>query len=372
MRIFLRILVIFLLLLSIAALVLGTMLFAKRELLKGRTQTLERYLVQMGRTIEETAAQPPEPKPVDVERDISPCRPEILETVDRKKFWATYKYELESQDQPYLNLGAPDKQRQLMTYFKTDNMGEVLKDPTTGYKITTGEGTMDALLTNTVAKCTEQLLRLNETRKQMKDLRTELIDTINDLNDQKKQLRVALKTIEDLKAEIARLKAEIENLKKKIEELEQKIKELEDVIAAKNQEIAQLKEEIEVKKRDIEDLKREIEELKREINEFKKPGIIVRVPQGPKGTVTAVSKDWGFVVIETNETFLQEILGKKMDRPLENVVLSIVRQKEGKPDVFVTKVRISQIKKDKNQIVADILKDWTQMPVEKGDILMAH
>jgi hypothetical protein len=381
MRIFLRILVFFLLLLSIAALVLGCMLFAKRELMKGRTQTLERYLVKVGRTIEENPPAAPEPKPDDLERDISPCKPEILETVEKAKFWTTYKYELEQQDQPTLNLGAPDKQRQLMTYYKTDPMGEVLKDPTTGYKITTGEGTMDALLSNTLFKCEEQLNRMNQTRQQLKDLRKELISTVTDLNDQKRQLRVALKTIEDLKAEIARLKAEIERLKQKIAELEQKIKELEDVIAAKNQEIVQLKEDIETKKADIVQLKKELEQYRKLIDELRGrerggPGSeLFRPPPGAKGKVTGVNGEWSFVVAEITDEFIVEVLGPKFDRPMEHAVISIVRKPEGKPEVFVTKARLSQIRKDKKVAIFDIMPEWSQkanMPIAVGDIIYAY
>ena len=38
-------------------------------------------------------------------------------------------------------------------------------------------------------------------------------------------------------------------------------------------------------------------------------------------------------------------------------------------DTFVTKVRLVQIKRDKNLGVADILTQWQQEPIKKGDVI---
>jgi len=85
---FLRVLVILLLLLSIGALWVGCLLFQKRELLKGRTQKLENYIVYLGKTIEEKPAELKE-KPEYPSRDVSPLNPEILENPDRSPFWTS-------------------------------------------------------------------------------------------------------------------------------------------------------------------------------------------------------------------------------------------------------------------------------------------
>ena len=36
---------------------------------------------------------------------------------------------------------------------------------------------------------------------------------------------------------------------------------------------------------------------------------------------------------------------------------------------FVTRIRLRQVIRDQNLIVADILIDWQQVPLEKGDVV---
>ena len=103
----LKILVVLLLLLSIGALVLGMMLFNKRELLKGRTQKLENAIVALGTAIE---AEAPvlEEVPEFEARDISRVEAEPLDTPDLSPFWDDYKAELEVADRAVtLSLNVP-------------------------------------------------------------------------------------------------------------------------------------------------------------------------------------------------------------------------------------------------------------------------
>ena len=47
--------------------------------------------------------------------------------------------------------------------------------------------------------------------------------------------------------------------------------------------------------------------------------------------------------------------------------IELTINRPGKPEKFVTKVRMVQIRKEQKKGVADVLIDWQQMPVEKGD-----
>ncbi len=86
---FLRALVISFLVFSIAALVLGILLFNRRELLKRRTQVLENKLIELGTTIETAGAEALEN---DFEsRDTSDCQAEIVDTPERSEFWKSYQ-----------------------------------------------------------------------------------------------------------------------------------------------------------------------------------------------------------------------------------------------------------------------------------------
>jgi hypothetical protein len=159
MRKAIGVLVIFIFLLGIGALVLGHLLFAKRELLKGRTQKLEESVLMLGKVVE---AQPPVAlEVVDADfpaKDISPCNPEILEKPEVSTFWQKYKRELEVLDTPRIDLGTTDNQKALMSYYKVDpSTGKILKN-VQGFPVTTGEGTMADVLDEAVVDTIFSLL----------------------------------------------------------------------------------------------------------------------------------------------------------------------------------------------------------------------
>ena len=66
----LRVLTVILFILTIGALTMGILLFNRREILKGRTQKLERTLIMLGPTIEAEGAALDETKPDYPARDI--------------------------------------------------------------------------------------------------------------------------------------------------------------------------------------------------------------------------------------------------------------------------------------------------------------
>lgn len=364
----LKVLVIIFLLLSVAALVLGIMLFAKRELLKGRTQKLETTVIALGPTIE---AKPAGPQEISYPaRDISPCTEEILDSPERSDFWSRYSSQLELQDQPKLDLAS--RRNQLMMYFNRDpQTGKVQRDQY-GRKLTTGEGTMQAVLDELLSTAQNQYNRLNETRQQLANVRAELVDTISDLNTKKSALRVALKTIKDLRAEIEDLKKQIASLKETIAQLEEAKRVLEEKVAEQQRQIAQLEEE-------KGNLEAQNTQLKKENDDFRKGAHIpaggglpsplqVTIEPGEKGKVVAVNPKWNFVVLELSDDFLHEILGKDLSETPPNVDLLINRKDD--PQKFVTKVRLIQVRKKDKLGIADILLDWQQLPVEESDLVL--
>lgn len=366
---FLRVLVIVFLVFSIAALVLGIMLFVKRELLKGRTQKLEKTVKALDAVIE---AEPGvvELKPEYPAKDIDECTPEIPVEPERSEFWEKYKHDLEMQE-PQAMLDTSGRDMELMTYYKRDPVTrKIIRDPATGYKLTTGDGTMQAVLDSLLSKAEEQYNRLNETRQQLTDLREELVDTIKELNKRKGFLRERLKEIVELKAEIQRLEGEIRMLKEQIAELEEEKRQLEDKVTEQERQIALLEEEKEELKRKntvLEEENKKLRESYAGLGRGEPVPLAQAIEPGVKGKVSVVNPQWKFVVLELSDKFLREILGDDLSGDVPMVDLYI--KQSTKPEKFVTKVRLMQLRKDKKLGVADVLTDWQQLPVRKGDIV---
>lgn len=367
----LRVLVIFLFLLSVAALVLGTMLFLKRELLKGRTQKLERHLIAVNEAFLED-------KPAEKMdntfpgKDIEDCTPTVIENPKLSTFWDTYKFHLEKQDLEKTKV--TPRRKELMTYYKLDpvkthwltGQPEIERDEF-GIRKTEGPGTMQDLLNELMAKAGVQYQVLNETRQQLKDLREELIKTIEELNARKKELRLRLNEIVQLKKKIAELEEEIRQLKKKIADLEEQKRALEEKVAEQEKKIKELEEQKVELQAQIEELKKEIKRLK-EIDPSKVQieGMVYRFEPGPKGKVAAVNPNWNFVVLELSDDFLQELAQYKGPAAPEPDLLI---KRAGKEEEFITKVKLTQIKKSRKLGIADILTDWQQKQIQVGDIV---
>jgi hypothetical protein len=364
----LRVLVVIILLLSIGTLVLGSMLFKKRELLKGRTQKLENAIIAVGTTIEAGPAVLDKKQDYPA-RDTSPCTAEPIDNPEKSEFWKKYAAQLELQDQPSLDLAK--RRAELMTYYEIDPAsGEIMRDPATGYKLTTGKGTMQSVLDELLAKAEEQHNHLNETRQQLASIRAELVDTITDLNDKKALLRTALRDVKTAKDETEKMKGEIEPLKQQIKERDEEKRTLEDRAAEQRAKVAQLDEAGTEKEAEITRLKKEIEGLQGKPVKTEGAGpqaeLKVSVEPGAKGKVITVNPKWNFVILQLSDEFLREIAPERPGM-LPNIELMIKRG--SRPSVFVTKVKLVHIQKSQKLAVANILTDWQQVPVEEGDVV---
>lgn len=358
---FLRIVVIFLLLLSIGALVFGIMLFQKRELLKGRTQKLETTLLNLAPLIE--AQFPPEEipaKPTDA-RDIDDCRDEVNENPKRSAFWDDYKIELEVPDLARFDLDS--RKLQLQTYYKINPITDKPEKDEYGNKLSKGEGTMQALLDEFILKAKEQYIRLNDTRAQLKALREEYVATVQDLNSQKRTLRESLVKITQLEGEIRDLKAKIQELETTIAGLEAKIKELENTIAEKELEIKKRDEVIAQRDVEIQRLKITIQQLSsKDDSEVKFP-----ISAGEKGKIVAINHEYGFVVCEVQDAFLKEVLGTDMNFPIPRDLNLMVYRGDKQ---FITKVRLRTLRITDRIAVADIMVNWRKSEPAVGDRIL--
>lgn len=367
----LRVLVILILLMSIGALVLGYMLFSKREILKGRTQKLEKTIKELDAYIE---AEPGtlEQKPSYPARDISPCSNEILMSPERSSFWQQYDDNLEIQE-PFSMLGTAKKTQQLMSYYQIDSLtGKAAKD-SIGQKIIKGKGTMQQVLDELLESAEAQYEQLNATRQQLTILRKEYISAVEELNERKDKLRSALATITDRDNTIFELREEIKRLEGNISRLESEKASLEDQVAEYERQIEKLNETIQGKEREIAQLKAENQELRKRLTGQQSAGGDARgddwagLEPGEKGRIISVNPKWNFAVAKLNDAFLREILGDDLDRDFRAVNLFLRRP--GSPEVFVCKIKLIQVKKGEKLGIADILTNWQQLPVREGDVL---
>jgi hypothetical protein len=356
--------------LSIGALVLGILLFGKRELLKGRAQKLENAIIQLGALIEEEAPQSSGAVQYP-ERDISPNALDFLDDQEFSSFWPSYSNSYELADAATMKVKR--RENELMAYFKRTPDGKVIKNAR-GFKVTDGEGTMQGLLDEIIGNAEDQYNLLNDTRQQLADIRAELVATIQDLNQSKTGYRQALLKIQNLEADIARLEADLRKTKDQLAEARDTIRSLEDQLAEERRQL-QLVEELKVQLED------EVEQLKEELEQWvgKPPegsatpspagqGEIVWDP-GEKGKVVSVNATWNFVIIALSDAALNELLGDEdSDQPLGLVEFMVKREIEGE-DTFVTKVQLQKVRRDEKLAIASILSDWQQMDVEEGDIV---
>lgn len=372
----LKILAVVLLLLGIAALTLGTMLFMKREVLVGRTHKLETSILALGTTIEAQQAEV-ETKPHFPEIDMSEVTSEVIDSPELSDIWSKYSYELEAQeDIPFLDLTS--QEQDLRSFYKIDPVTGGLARDGQGRKIMTGEGTMQAVLDTVLSASEEQLNRLNTTRQQLTDIREEFVSTIEEFNQIKQTQRLTLKAVEGQKQEIARLEGEIMPFKQNIALLEEGKRSLEDTIAEQQRDIGRLQENNADKEATIAALNEQIgkfDSMSKETSTSTStattstmaPGRAFQgtVDPGRKGTVVAVSAEWNFAVVELSDEFMAELLSDE-SAGIPQVELMIKRP--GPADVFVTRVKLIQVKKADRLGICDILPDWQQAPVETGDV----
>jgi len=373
---FLRILVVIIFLLTIASLTLAILLFNKREMLKGRTRELEQGLIKISRTIEAEPPAVPEDPEVYTARDTSDCTDEILDNPQMSVFWDSYKQQLESLDQDVLDIKA--RTRELMSYYKIDPAtGKTARKELTGEKITTGPGTTQGVIDDIIARAEAQYDLLTETRQQLQDIRIELVDTVNELNGRKTTLREKLNKIVDLNNQIMELNRTINNLRNQVAEQREQIQSLEGDITNLEQEKRKLEEDNESLTIAKEELKATVADLRGRLRDLidrqNTGGTVVRgtktiqtssvdIEPGPKGSVASVDQDHQFIVMQTDQEFVDELLKVTTEGLLPLVDLIIKR--DGK---FVSKVRIKQLNQRDKLVICDILIDWQQGPIEVDD-----
>lgn len=372
----LRVLVVLIALLGIAALIFASLNYSKREALAGRAHSLEDAVIRLAGTLEaQDLADVPAPSyPA---RDISPVTSREIENPERSAFWDDYKAKLEAigEPPPMLNYGTTAMRLQLRQYYKIGADGKPEIDALTGKASTEGAGTMDELIKRAQERAKAQYNTLASTRAELTKTRTELVETIEDLNRQKQNGRADKREIDTLNAEVSRLTTNLREKESQLEIANENLEEARSQIEELNDNVAQLNEE-------KTELESKIAEQDQIIRELKGAGGGLNVVQttegvqegvltpGDKGKIVSCNDEWKYAIVEFSADFIVELVGADRSRALP--AIEVMVRRPGIDDIdqaFVTRLKLRQILRDKNIVIADILGDWQQKPVQTGDIV---
>ncbi len=365
----LRVLVIFLLLVSIAALVLAHMLFNRREVLRGRVETLQSGINRVARTLETTSPESPAVPPNFPERDIAPITAEPEPSPRRGQFWRNYQVHLEEVDRPLMDLS--NRRQELLTLYRVNSAG---------MRIAEGPGTMHGVLEELLTRAGAQYNTLTATRQQLRMLREELVGLIGDYNNLRNDLRTEKATVVRVSAERDEHRQAAEDTRRELAQEQQRGRELELRIGDLEQEEIILREQIETLQIRNEEQVAMIGTLRAEITRLETLGArgigdagdvmtgTARIDMeiGEKGTIVSADHDFMFVVIELTDEAIEELIEASVDGRLPLVDFYIERSVDGRRQ-FISKIRLTQLNRQRSLGIGEIMPDWHQESIRPGD-----
>jgi len=96
----------------------------------------------------------------------------------------------------------------------------------------------------------------------------------------------------------------------------------------------------------------------------------VTLSAGDKGKIIEANDELKFAIIEFGDDAMTEMVGSDRQNPLPQLEMNVRRiGRQSASGEFVTRIKLRQAVRGKNFVVADILSDWQQVTVEKGDVV---
>lgn len=372
----LRGLVIGILVLTIVSLYFANSLFSKRELLTKRNTALEDQIVKVAKTIE--AADAADATVPEVQKDISEVTERELANPEKESVLEGYQAKLETQNLPTLNFDNTDKRLQLRSLYALNADGSYKNSALDGKPETKGPGTMAELLDQLFERAKVQQATLNKTRAELSKMRELTSKNVEEVNKLKADGRVSKKAAKDATDKAAELEAAKADLEAKITKLTAEKRELDAEIADIKGQVNTLTEE----KNAINDNLAKANEMVKDLKERLKgtnlgpmgsgegATAVTSLTAGDKGKIIESNDEYKFVVVEFNDATMVEMLGPERQNPLPQLDLNVRRPgRKSAGGEFVTRIKLRQLIKGKNMVVADILSDWQQVAVEKNDVV---
>ena len=371
----LRVLVYVILVLSVVALVFANLLFGKREVLTKRNSVLEDQIVKLAKTIELQDA-PDAPAP-EVQKDISEVSDRELATPEKESVLEGYAVKLEQQNLPTIDFGSNDKRKQLRNYYAMGSDGKPVIDSLDNKPAVKGPGSMQELLDQLFDRAKAQQTTLNKTRAALAKIREQLATAVNDGNKLKTDGRATKKELKATHEQVTALQGEKETLEARVTKLTAEKKELAAEAAEAKSEAEKLNEEKVTLTDQLAKAKENNEELKKRIsgkatNASSEQGGVAATAMtaGDKGKIIESNDELKFVIIDFGSDAMVELLGADRQGQLPQLEMNVRRTgRQSAAGEFVTRIKLRQAVRGKNLVVADILSDWQQATVEKGDVV---
>ncbi|MGN0846267.1 MAG: hypothetical protein ACI4RA_02645 [Kiritimatiellia bacterium] len=369
------------LLVAAAALFFEVKLYDKKELLKDRNRQLEDYLVKISNTIEKSDA----PKPAsttEARKDVSPIEAKLVDTPETENLLEDYHAELEEANLDTMKWD--DKERiQIRNLYKLDGEGNKIPDAANpGDYVKKGPGTAQELLDQLFERAKAQQAKLNSTRAALAEQRTKLEALVNDYNKIKPEARQDKVTIEEKTAQIAELeqaKAAVEEqltkTKAQIDDLNAEVKSLKDEVSSAKDETEAVKEDLAKSQKLVDQLKKLLQSQAQQQQASTSAGNVAaaNLTAGNKGKIVEINPKLMFAVIEFSDDAMKELLGPERQGALPMLEMGIRRKGfQGPAGEYVGRLRLRQSVAGKNFVIADVLGDWQQSEVQKGDDVFAE
>ncbi len=351
---------------ALVALVLGIMLFNRRQVLLGRTAALERGLTMVAATLE-TAFPTADDQP-PIERDVDSVSAERLAKPLKGDFWHTYDHTLELSGTRILDL--KDQRRALLSFFKIDPVTDKpMRDTVTGQHIASGPGTTRGVIDDVVISAEEQLNRLNTTRQQLLSLREEYQETTGELNERKQQLREALCGNVDRQRRIELLQVTIVAHKDTMNEKDSEISDLRGRLVDAEHALGLLREDSERQKDNIVFWKNRYHELLGR-DEKRLPREWTAMNRGTKGRILSVDHVHDFVIMQLEQQFLKDYSKAVAQDPTISPPSLMVTRKSGGEDTFIAKVELGAVDMAQGLGVGSVLASWKQEALRVNDAII--
>ena len=381
----LHLVVYLILIVAVAALVFEKSLFDKRSLLGDRNRMLEDYVVKIANTIEKADAPRSMVAP-EAKKDISPVEARQIDTPEMANLLEEYNAQLESANLETFKWDTSQVRLQLRQLYYLEN-GQTVPDVANYNKpMTKGKGTMAELLDQLLERAKAQQAALNTTRSALAELRGKFEAEVSDYNRLKPEVRAAKVNEEELKQKVSQvnqekmvLEEQVTKLKSRVEEQTGEITSLKDEVSTAKDETAVAKEECAALEKKVQQLQKLMQQMAQQQSQSAGAPVaggasaVTSLPAGNKGKVADVNNKLMFCVIEFSDEAMDQMIGSARKNALPALTLGVLRKGfKGAAGEFVGKVRLRQSVAGKNFVIADILGDWSQAPMEKGDVIFAE
>ena len=371
---------------AVAALVFEKSLFDKRSLLGDRNRAMEDYIVRLARTIEKADAPRPMTVP-EAKKDISPIEARQVDTPEMENVLEEYQAQLETPNLETFNWDDSATRLQLRQLYFLGPDGLPVPDAANYNKpMTKGKGTMAELMDQLFERAKTQQANLNNTRAALTELRGKLESMVSEYNKLKPELRNGKMTEEELKQKVSQLGQEKQTLEEQIAKLKSRVEEQTGEITSLKDEVSTAKDETEAAKEENAALEKKVQQLQKLMQQMAQQqsqasgavssggaSAVTTLSVGEKGRIADVNNKLMFCVVEFSDAAMKEMLGPERTGALPALKLSVRRKGlQGPAGEFVGKICLRQSVSGKNFVIADILGDWSQAVMEKGDVVFSE